>query len=68
MDRKVIPANELQVTGITKLVQRTIKEIYIKYYRDEVVSFFINWHDITRISEDVAAGKECRYINISCRR
>ena len=57
MDRKVIPANELQVTGITKLVQRTIKEIYIKYYRDEVVSFFINWHDITRISEDVAAGK-----------
>lgn len=57
MDKAIILANEQQVEEITNLVQCTIKEIYAKYYRDEVVSFFCKWHSKIRILEDVEAKK-----------
>lgn len=57
MDKAIFLANEQQVEEITNLVQCTIKEIYAKYYRDEVVSFFCKWHSLERILEDVVANK-----------
>lgn len=53
----IILANEQQIEEITNVVQCTIKEIYTKYYRDEVVSFFCKWHSIEKILEDVKAKK-----------
>lgn len=57
MDKEIFLASEQQVQEITNLVQSTIKEIYAKYYRDEVVSFFCKWHSMERILEDVEAKK-----------
>lgn len=57
MGKTIILANEMQTADITNMVQRTIKEVYAKYYRDEAVSFFCEWHNAKRISDDVAAKK-----------
>lgn len=57
MDKEIFLASEQQVEEITNLVQCTIKEIYAKYYRDEVVSFFCKWHSMERILADVEAKK-----------
>lgn len=62
MDKSILLANELQVEDIVNVVQCTIKEIYAKYYRDEVVSFFCEWHSIDRVSEDVVAKKYMLYL------
>lgn len=57
MDKEIFLASEQQVEKITNLVQCTIKEIYAKYYRDEVVSFFCKWHSMERILADIEAKK-----------
>ena len=57
MDKEIFLASEQQAEEITNLVQCTIKEIYVKYYRDEVVSFFCKWHSMERILADVEAKK-----------
>lgn len=57
MDKTILLANELQIADVTNVVQCTIKEVYEKYYRDEVVSFFCEWHNIEKISEDIIAKK-----------
>lgn len=57
MTKEFFLAKEQQVEEISNLVQRTIKEVYAKYYRDEVVSFFCEWHNTKRIADDVAAKK-----------
>lgn len=57
MDKEIFLASEQQVEEITDLVQCTIKEIYAKYYRDEVVSFFCKWHSMEKILADVESKK-----------
>lgn len=57
MTKEIFLAKEQQVEEISNLVQRTIKEVYTKYYRDEAVSFFCEWHNTKRIADDVAAKK-----------
>lgn len=54
---KIILANEQHVQDIFNVVQTTIKEIYPKYYRDEVVKFFCEWHSKDNIAKDVASKK-----------
>lgn len=54
---KIESASEKNIHDIFQLVQNTILEIYSKYYRDEVVQFFCDWHSETRITKDVTEGK-----------
>ena len=57
MEVTIVLAKEQHVEGITEIVQRTIKEVYTKYYRDEVVAFFCKWHSKEKIYEDVKEKK-----------
>lgn len=56
-ERLIVLATEQHVDEITNLVQCTVKEVYPKYYRDEVVNFFCKWHSREKIQADVAAKK-----------
>lgn len=54
---EILLAKEQHVQGIFDVVQTTVKEIYPKYYRDEVVKFFCEWHSKDKIAKDVASQK-----------
>ena len=54
MIRKAQPE---QAEEIREVVVSTISEIYPKYYTQEVVDFFIEYHSPERIREDISAGK-----------
>ena len=54
---EILLANESRLPGIYRVVHETIEEIYPKYYRDEVVAFFHDWHSEEKIAADISAGK-----------
>ena len=54
MIRKAQPE---QAEEIREVVVSTMSEIYPKYYTQEVVDFFIEYHSPERIREDISAGK-----------
>ena len=45
-----------QIDEIHEIVNKTIKEIYSKYYSNEVVDFFLKLHDRDNIQNDVSEG------------
>lgn len=55
MDYRIALAEESEI--VYDIVQRTIKEIYPKYYPREVVDFFCNHHSLDAIKKDVAEGR-----------
>ena len=50
-------AREEQTESIHQLVSRTIREIYSRYYHEEAVRFFLEYHNPGNIAKDIAAGK-----------
>ena len=50
---KYIKADEQLNSEIYNLVQQTIKEIYPKYYPQEVVDFFCELHSVENIRKDI---------------
>lgn len=54
---KYIRAIEKDTEQIFDVVQKTIKNIYPKYYPKEVVDFFFDLHCKEKISEDIRNGK-----------
>ena len=53
----LVPANADIASKIYGLVQRTIKEIYPKYYTEEAVEFFLELHSEESILKDISEGK-----------
>lgn len=49
-------AKESDIGQVFKLVQKTIKEVYPKYYPKEVVDFFCELHSEENIKKDITAG------------
>ena len=45
-----------QTDEINEVVSETIKEIYSKYYSDEVVDFFLELHNHDNIHKDILEG------------
>ncbi|MCM1245814.1 MAG: GNAT family N-acetyltransferase [Roseburia sp.] len=54
---EVIQATTDMVADIYEVVHMTIKEIYTKYYSDEVVNFFLELHSKEHILNDISEGK-----------
>lgn len=54
---EILLAKEQHIQGIFDVVQTTVKEMYPKYYRDEVVNFFCEWHSKDNIAKDIASKK-----------
>ncbi|MBO2515766.1 MAG: GNAT family N-acetyltransferase [Clostridiales bacterium] len=52
----ISPACPEQAEEIDRIVSSTIKDVYPKYYRDEVVDFFLKLHCLENIRKDIAAG------------
>lgn len=52
----ILQATPAQAFAIHELVRRTTQEIYSKYYRDEVVKFFVELHSQEAIAEEIAQG------------
>lgn len=52
----ILQATSAQAAVIHELVRRTTREIYSKYYRDEVVNFFVELHSQEAISEEINQG------------
>lgn len=50
-------AKEKDLNSIYELVQGTIKEIYKKYYTEEVVEFFCMHHRLENIKSDILANR-----------
>ena len=46
-----------EIPLIEEIVSATIKEIYSKYYPEEVVTFFLELHNTESIKKDVLAKK-----------
>lgn len=57
MDKLTIKKARLDQAGeINEIVSKTIKEIYSKYYSDEVVDFFLELHNRDNIHNDILDG------------
>ncbi|MDE5547681.1 MAG: GNAT family N-acetyltransferase, partial [Clostridia bacterium] len=57
MDKLTVKKARLdQADEISAIVSKTIKEIYAKYYSNEVVDFFLKLHDCNNISNDILQG------------
>lgn len=57
MEQLAIKKAQLEQTGeIHEIVSKTIKEIYSKYYSDEVVEFFLELHNCDNIHHDILEG------------
>ena len=57
MDKLAIKEARLDQTDeINEIVSETIKEIYSKYYSDEVVDFFLELHNRDNIHNDISEG------------
>ena len=52
----VIKARFMQATGVYNVVQKTIQEVYPRYYTDEVVRFFLELHNFETITQDINKG------------
>lgn len=50
-------AQKEQAITISHLINSTIKEIYSKYYLEEVVSFFLDLHQLANIEKDISEEK-----------
>ncbi len=50
-------AQKEQALIISDLVSTTIREIYPKYYMQEIVNFFLDLHQLTNIEKDILAEK-----------
>ena len=53
----IIQAKAEMVSEIYELINRTIEEIYTKYYSDEAVRFFLDLHSKENILKDISDGK-----------
>lgn len=53
----IIQAKADLVSEIYELIHRTIEEIYTKYYSDEAVRFFLEFHSEENILKDISDGK-----------
>ncbi len=57
MDKLTIKKARLDQTDvINELVSKTVKEIYPKYYSNEVVDFFLELHNRDTVKNDIAEG------------
>ena len=57
MDNLTIRKARLNQTDeIKEIVSKTIKEIYLKYYSNEVVDFFLELHNRDNIINDISEG------------
>lgn len=57
MDKLTIKKARIeQADEISAIVRKTIKEIYAKYYSNEVVDFFLQLHNHDNISNDILQG------------
>ena len=54
---KITKAEIDEIPLIEEIVSATIKEIYPKYYPEEVVTFFLELHNTESIKKDVLAKK-----------
>ena len=54
---EILLADEHHLSEVFRLTHDTIAEIYPKYYRDEAVAFFHDWHRMERIKEDLIARR-----------
>lgn len=52
----ITPVASNQLERIELIVSRTIYEVYPKYYPKGAVEFFLDHHNIDKISEDIYAG------------
>ena len=50
----IIVANSKDVTHILHIVQTTINKVYPKYYPEDVVKFFLDYHSIDNISKAIS--------------
>lgn len=53
---KFVKAEEVDIDQIVQVVQKTIVEIYPKYYPKEVTDFFLKHHNRDNIEADVKKG------------
>lgn len=60
--QRLILASKEDAQEIFNVVQKTIREIYPKYYLSEIVDRFCEYHNISRIEEDIDAGKTYKLI------
>ena len=57
MDKVTIKKARLDQTDkINEIVSKTIKEIYPKYYLNEIVDFFLELHNYNNINNDILKG------------
>lgn len=57
MNCKIYKAQKEQTGVIHDIVSRTIREIYAKYYSEEVVRFFLELHNLANIEKDILEEK-----------
>ena len=50
-------AHNDQADIVKEIVDQTIREVYPKYYPEEVVQFFLEWHSLAHIKKDVTEGR-----------
>ena len=53
---RLAEAEERHAPGIAELVQRTVREVYPRYYRQEVVDAFCRLHSAQAVLEDIRQG------------
>ena len=54
---ELIQAEKQHAPEVAAIVERTIREIYPKYYPQEVVDYFLGLHDEDRILQDIEKGE-----------
>lgn len=50
----IVVANSKDVTNILHIVQTTINKVYPKYYPEDVVKFFLDYHSIDNINKAIS--------------
>ena len=50
-------AHNDQAEIVKEIVDQTIRAVYPKYYPEEVVQFFLDWHSLPHIEKDVTEGR-----------
>lgn len=56
-DIEIVIAQENDIHAVVALVQKTIDEIYPKFYGNEIVTFFLAHHCADNIAADIAARR-----------
>lgn len=57
MNCKIYKAQKEQAGVVHEIVSRTIREIYAKYYSEEVVRYFLELHNLANIEKDISEEK-----------